>query len=98
MIGRLIAAFFGIIVAIDAAIATEEKTTYFCVSDVSGGLYFDEQLKKWRTTSFKPENNFVLSVQFISERTEYGVVKTVFRVSTTKTGSNYAATCSDGTE
>jgi hypothetical protein len=85
----------GLLVAIASNAVAEEKASYFCTAEVSGGIYFDNQTKHWIGATFKAEKRFVLNTTLISERTDYGVLKTIFHVTKTDAGSNDSTPCKE---
>jgi len=46
--------------------AQESKDgTYSCAAETSGGIFYNNQTKKWEGTSFRPLSKFVLSVKYV---------------------------------
>lgn len=41
--------------------------TYYCVSEFSGGLAYDENLKKWDSARFRPSHKFVVYFHYIGQ-------------------------------
>lgn len=62
-------AILGALITFGAAsnAAGEDRTSYFCAADVSGGLFFNEQLKRWQATSFRADKS-AASVSASSQR------------------------------
>ena len=41
--------------------------TYFCAAESSGGIFYNDQTKKWEGTSFRPLSKFTLRTQIRSD-------------------------------
>lgn len=44
--------------------------SYFCKTEVAGGLHYNETVKKWTSTSFKPQEDFVLRLKYVETKVE----------------------------
>ncbi|WP_426609501.1 hypothetical protein [Bradyrhizobium sp. McL0616] len=79
--------------------AVEAKNaTYYCVVEMAGGLFYDENSKRWRSGTFRTDEKFVLKLKYL--RTQVGkdlmnrdeAVQT-FNVAIVEGGSNTDAEC-----
>jgi len=61
-----------------AALAQSKDAAYYCVSEAAGGLWYNEQTKKWEGHSFHAEQKFVLKIGLVRSwvRREYKVLIT----------------------
>ena len=42
---------------------------YYCTVQFSGGIAYNESLKRWQGTSFQPSGNFVVRLKYLKSRT-----------------------------
>jgi hypothetical protein len=75
-----------------------QNASYFCTVDFAGGLSFNENLKKWQSTTFRADRKFVLRLKFVASRTQknyLGHDEPVldFSVTITEAGSNSPSKC-----
>jgi hypothetical protein len=75
-----------------------QNASYFCTVDFEGGLSFNENLKKWQSTTFLADRKFVLRLKFVASRTQrnyLGDDEPVldFSVTITDAGSNSPSKC-----
>ena len=55
--------------------------TYFCAAESSGGIFYNDQTKKWEGTSFRPLSKFTLRIKYVRTTTqgdEYAVTVTPY--------------------
>lgn len=81
-----------LLLATDAPAQTPAGKRYFCVDEFTGGLAFDEQLKRWKSTTFRPSGRFVLSVSPMGAdgKSDRG---SRYEVSIADSGSDYRIPC-----
>ena len=82
------------------AYAIEAKSAaYYCISEAAGGVAYEERLKKWTSTHFRPGKGFVLKLNFLSTNREkmfdWTDISTVnrFIVTVTEAGSSLESPC-----
>jgi hypothetical protein len=69
-----------------SAFAQSKDVAYYCVSEVAGGLWYNEKTKKWEGVSFRPESKFVLKMIFLHSN---------YDVTVTEAGKEYNLRCSE---
>jgi hypothetical protein len=88
-----------ILVASPPAQAIQPKdASYFCVTEMAGGLVFDETLKRWRGASLRTDDKFILKLKFLGMKMGKDFVGKdemvlSFNVSVTPSGSNSPSEC-----
>ena len=75
-----------------------DTSAYFCISEASGGVAYNPNMKKWVGMTFNPDNKFVLRLRQLSRRSEKNglgnnVVVTDYNISLIDSGSNTARRC-----
>jgi hypothetical protein len=45
--------------------------SYYCVTEFSGGVAYDETLKKWESTRFRPNEKFIVQFKYIGPHPPY---------------------------
>jgi hypothetical protein len=73
--------------------ATGKDGSYFCASEVEGGLTYDSTLKRWRATSFNPKTKFVLKLEFVKALQDGSQTIESYRVTITRAGTKDARPC-----
>lgn len=68
-------------VTITAAVSFAQQSDglYSCAADSSGGIFYNNQTKKWEGTSFRPLSKFTLRLRYVrteNEKDEYAVTVT----------------------
>ena len=68
MFRRILLLPFIAIMAVGVSVAQPSKDgTYSCAAETSGGIFYNNQTKKWEGTGFRPLSRFVLSVKYVRE-------------------------------
>jgi hypothetical protein len=88
---RYVAAFF--LISWASAFAEGRDAAYFCVQEAAGGLWYNTGTKKWEGAIFRPDNKFVLRMKYAATRTSDREAVSLFRITVTPSGSNYASPC-----
>jgi hypothetical protein len=89
-----------VLASVSAHAIEPKSVAYYCTTEAAGGLWYDEQLKKWRSANFRTGKGFVLKLQFLSatkekmfeSATELTAVNK-FNVTVTEAGSNSDRAC-----
>jgi hypothetical protein len=63
--------------------------TYFCAAESSGGIFYNDQTKKWEGTSFRPLSKFTLRLKYVRTTTQGDE----YAVTVTPDGRNVALPC-----
>jgi len=56
-----------------------KEGAYSCTAESSGGIFFNDQTKKWEGTGFRPLSKFILTLKYVrttAEGDEYGATIT----------------------
>ncbi|MET4242744.1 hypothetical protein [Bradyrhizobium sp. RT10b] len=79
--------------------AVEAKNaTYYCAVEMAGGLFYDENLKRWRSGTLRTDDRFVLKLKYLTTRMGKDLVNRdevvlTFNVAIVEGGSNTDAEC-----
>jgi hypothetical protein len=85
------------------ASAQEKNGAYYCVADASGGIFYDDNSKRWEGTTFCPSTKFVVRLTFAEHKIEKNFLgdqddHNYYKIAITDSGDNYASPCtSDNT-
>jgi len=81
--------------AAEAQIELGRDASYFCVEEFSGGLRYNENLKKWGAASFRADGKFVLKLKFIRSRESHDFFgeRAEYEVSITEAGTSGPTPC-----
>jgi hypothetical protein len=71
---------------------------YYCTEKFAGGLAYDDALKEWHGTVFKPDSNFVMKLSFRETAKVFGVDFDTYDVFITDEGTSRTNYCVDDTE
>jgi hypothetical protein len=77
-----------ITVAVSFAQQSKEGA-YSCAAESSGGIFYNDQTKKWEGTSFRPLSKFILRLKYVRTTTEGDE----YAVTVTPSGRNDALPC-----
>ena len=66
-----------------------KEGTYSCAAESSGGIFYNDQTKKWEGTGFRPLSKFVLRLKYVRTTTELDE----YAVTVTPDGRNDALAC-----
>lgn len=66
-----------------------KEGTYSCAAESSGGIFHNNQTKKWEGTSFRPLSKFVLKLKYVRTTTEADE----YAITIMPDGSNDAVAC-----
>ena len=66
-----------------------KEGVYSCAAETSGGIFYNNQTKKWEGTGFRPLSKFVLSVKYVRTTTDVDE----YAVTVTPDGSSDALAC-----
>ena len=78
------------------AFAQSKDLAYFCVGEAAGGLWYNQQTKKWEGHSSIPSQKFVLKIKFPGARVRKGASEkqaSDYNITITKTGENTGLPC-----
>jgi hypothetical protein len=78
------------------AFAQSKDLAYFCVGEAAGGLWYNQQTKKWEGHSSIPSQKFVLKIKFPDARVRKGASEkqaSDYNITITKTGENTGLPC-----
>jgi hypothetical protein len=71
MFRRILLLLFIAKMTVGVSIAQQSKDgTYSCAAETSGGIFYNNQTKKWEGTGFRPLSRFVLSVKYVRTTTD----------------------------
>jgi len=73
--------------------AAGKDGSYFCASEIEGGITYDSSVKRWRATSFNPNTKFVLKLQFVKALQEGSRTIESYPVTITRAGTKDAQPC-----
>jgi len=77
---RILLLLFMATITVAASFAQQLRDgTYSCAAESSGGIFYNNQTKKWEGTSFRPLSKFVLGLKYvrtIPEGDEYAITIT----------------------
>jgi hypothetical protein len=75
--------------------AQEHDGSYYCVTEFSGGVAYDEKSKKWESARFLPTEKFVVHFKYIGPHLLYGgqSYSDDYFVTVTPSGSDKMETC-----
>lgn len=76
--------------------AQEHDGSYYCVEELSGGLVYNEGLKRWESTRFNPTDKFVVRFKYIgSHPASYDprLSNDEYYVTVTESGSDHISSC-----
>ena len=79
-------------VSISAALSFAQQSkdgAYSCAAESSGGIFYNDQTKKWAGTSFRPLSKFILRLKYVRTTTEGDE----YAVTVTPNGRNDALPC-----
>ncbi len=77
-----------ITVAVSLAQQSNEGS-YSCAAESSGGIFYNDQTKKWEGTSFRPLSKFTLRLKYVRTTTE----RDEYTVTVAPNGGNDALLC-----
>jgi hypothetical protein len=77
-----------ITVAVSLAQQSNEGA-YSCAAESSGGIFYNDQTKRWEGTSFRPLSKFTLKIKYVRTTTE----REEYTVTVTPNGGNDAFLC-----
>jgi hypothetical protein len=63
--------------------------SYSCVAESSGGIFYNDQTKKWEGTRFRPLSKFTLNLKYVRTTTE----RDEYTVTITPNGANEVLSC-----
>jgi hypothetical protein len=76
-----------------------KNASYFCTVEFAGGLAFNDTSKNWESVKFRPDNKFVLKLQFVSKRLQKNMISEKdepvadFNATLTKAGTSEGHPC-----
>src|SRR5215813_10849546 len=90
MFSRILLLPFMATITFAASFAQQAKEgTYSCAAESSGGIFYNNQTKKWEGTGFRPLSKFVLKLKYVRTATEVDE----YAATITPDGSNDAIAC-----
>ena len=74
--------------------AQQHDGSYYCVTEFSGGVAYDETLKKWESARFRPTGTFIVNFKYVGPHL-YGDQSYTddYFVTVTPSGSDKTETC-----
>jgi hypothetical protein len=81
-----------LIATISVAVSFAQQSTegsYSCTAESSGGIFYNDQTKKWEGTGFRPLSKFILRLKYVRTTPE----KDEYAVTVTRNGDNNALPC-----
>jgi hypothetical protein len=75
------------------AFAQSNDVAYFCVSEVAGGLWYNEKIKKWEGTSFRATVKFLVEMSFAYSWVKQNEHVSDYKVTVTRSGENAVLPC-----
>ena len=79
------------------AFAQSKDVAYRCAGEAAGGLSYNEQTKKWEGASFRPQQQFVLRMNFVGARENVRDYRATVTTSGKDTGLPCTSTDTDET-
>jgi hypothetical protein len=95
MNGRFVVAL-GLTIIPLFADAQEHDGSYYCVTELSGGLAYNKTLKRWESTRFRPNDKFVVQFEYVGpHQSDYGGKSYTddYLVTITESGSDKREAC-----
>jgi|SRR6185369_3459648 hypothetical protein len=78
-----------------------KDASYFCTTEVAGGLTYDVGMKKWKGTAFNADGKFVLRLKHLrtrAQKSDFGETVYEYKVTITEAGSNLPYSCDNFSE
>jgi hypothetical protein len=72
---------------------SNHDVAYFCVSEVAGGLWYNEKVKKWEGTSFRATAKFLVEMSFAYLWVKQNEQVSDYKVTVTRSGEKTGLPC-----
>lgn len=79
-----------------AAFGSDYSGAYLCVQEFGGGIHYDEQAKRWESTTFRPDGKFVIHLRKSGEIPAFegsDVKEDIYNVTISEFGDANAQPC-----
>ena len=94
------ATLFAVISSSASIAQIEKKTTYFCTTEMVGGLIYNEASKKWESAEFKVDSKYIIQLVLLGNRMREKFMKFEqdemlldYEVVIKQTGDQYDTSC-----
>jgi len=96
--GFAFALAFAVVFPSAVAKSQQHDGSYYCVAEFSGGIAYNEALKKWEGVRFRPSHKFVVRFKYAGPHKEADGIQSYgddYFVTITPSGSDKAEACQD---